>query len=125
MSWYDTVTDSVDGLLKKMGPEGEETLLNVGKDVISFLKEHSKELSAIGKDAFLEILALIKKGNGGEARQKLLEAMNVDSLIEAMENNAATIEQIAQAKDARDKFIKDFLITITKSVASKLLLLLL
>ena len=123
-SWYELLIETSEQVIEKIGPDGEKIIIDVGKEVVSFLRDNQDLLSEIGKDAFTEVLSLLKNGQKKEAEDRLLVLLSTDGLIDAMNDNADAVETIAQARDRRNRFLKQLLLMITKSVAKKLLLLL-
>jgi len=123
-SWYELLIETSEQVIEKIGSDGEKIIIDVGKEVVSFLRDNQDLLSEIGKDAFAEVLALLKNGQKKEAEDRLLVLLSTDGLIDAMNDNADAVETIAQARDRRNRFLKQLLLMITKSVAKKLLLLL-
>ena len=123
-SWYEMLIETSDEVIEKIGPDGRKIIIDVGKELVSFLRDNKDILEEIGKDAFQEVLVLLKSGERKEAEDQLLTLLSTDGLIDAMNDNADAVEAIAQQRDRRNKFLKQLLLMVTKSVAKKLLLLL-
>jgi len=113
------------GLIKKIGPDGQEMIVEVGKEAFSFIKANAGVLSRLGVEGFTQTLQMIKAGKESDAKIALMEQMSNWELIDTMNQTADAIAAAAKFQEDFKNFMFSLFLTIGKSVASKLLLALL
>ena len=125
MSFINDLMNVKDGVWTSIGADGQEVVVQIGKEATDFISENKKTLQRMGKQSFISILYLVQSDKQIEAEIELIKQMDAWELIEKMNANADDIERIAKLKDEWNVFLKNFLIKISKAAAGALLKILL
>lgn len=121
MNWFDDIILN-NGIMKCIGDDGKEIIIEVGKEVVEFIKENKVVLSRLGIDGFKQALQMIKADKEADAKIMLMKTMDNWELIDVMDQTAEAIMAAAKFKEEFNQFLSKLFIQIGKSVAIKLLL---
>jgi hypothetical protein len=99
----------------KIDFEGKEIVVEIGKEVVNFIRSNSDLLLNIGKDTFKEALLLMSEGNDFDATVRIYDKLDNDELLDKYKADTIQLAEIAVKIQASS----DFWFALCKQVGTK------
>ena len=99
----------------KVDIDGQEVLVNIGKEVLDSIRDNYLSLIRIGRNTFKEALLLMSKGDDFNALVKIYEHLDNNELLDKYKEDTIKLAEVA----AQVQVDKDFWISFCKTVGTK------